>query len=144
MLIQPPLPLVATGGTDTDYLKRKATHDCHERYANETKNLRERVVDTRAAGIQAVFDQDVAHANDVFASIDASSGPGAASQCVVEDLLARKLIQLRTGVDPGSPAPANMQIIPSDIPGYLADMAALEAAIASLLAKTYTVAPKAV
>ena len=127
------------GESAGDYLKRLAIAECHFNFANATGSLSERVNAVRADGIGAVFDKDAAHANGVSASINSTSGSGAFAQCVGEDVLARKLVEIRSGVDPGSPVPASMALVPSDIPAYAAAKAQIDAGVTAMLALTYTV-----
>src|SRR6476646_3307122 len=98
------------GKTATAYLAEKSIYDCHLKFKSETDNLAAYVPQARLVGISSVFDQDAAHANGVAASM----GPAIFSQVVTEDVVAREQIKLRSGVDPGSPVPPGMTLVPSN------------------------------
>ena len=130
------------GELATDFFKRQKVEDCSTRYVAITSSnmLQGTVALARQDGVLSVFDDTVEHANAVLV-LTAAKLNLPISSLIIEDILVRKLIEARTGTDPGSPAPSNMIITPSDIPVYLAAYTKLVESISILKALDYSVSP---
>jgi hypothetical protein len=123
-----------------DLEKRQEIEDCAENYlaATGTTRLTQTVNLARADGITAVFDKDAEHANGVFEALTAKTGKPA-GVFVTQDILARTLLKLQTGVDPGSPVAVGMTLVPSDPAAFVSASTALEAAIGVFVSLGYEV-----
>lgn len=131
------IPSLTPPSAPAQYAKDLAVFECADRYRRETGELASKVNLARDASLVAVFDQDAEHANAVFAKLAENNGPSS-GQLIAEDLLARELVKLRSGVDPGSPVPASMVLLPSNPAAYLAAVSALQAQLAILAGLSYT------
>jgi len=74
----------------------------------------------------------------VFAALTAKTGKPA-GVFVTQDILARTLLKLQTGVDPGSPVAVGMTLVPSDPAAFASASTALEAAVGVFVSLGYTV-----